>query len=167
MGIRHWFRGRVLGSDAEGDDVPPRAALLNTIVRRRDGGTGSLGEYSSESYPADLRDLLIRRAEVAKELLRLEVAERSKRIEAIPQIRDLLRTYPHPLAYESLIHAYLDVGRFDEAQGVAFAARQRRIECAASEHPEIRAEIESLREWSSNEIDELKIRQTPPPNLID
>jgi hypothetical protein len=163
MSIRRWFREWMLGHDAEGDDVPPSSALLNTLLGREDERVRSLGEYSAESYPTDLRELLSRRAEVAQELLGMGITERSKRVEAIPRVRELLRKYPHPLAYETLIHAYLDTGRFDEAKGVAFAARQRRLECAASEHPEIRAEIDSLREWSSQEIDELKEERARNP----
>jgi pentatricopeptide repeat protein len=162
MSLRQRFREWMLGGDAEGDDVPPSSALLNTLLGREEDRVRSLGEYSATSYPTDLRDLLSRRAEVAQELLGMEITDRSKRVEAIPHIRELLRKYPHPLAYETLIHAYIDAGRFDEAKGVAFAARQRRIECASSEHPEIRAEIESLREWTSKEIDELKEERATP-----
>ncbi|MEX2581850.1 MAG: hypothetical protein WD766_01125 [Gemmatimonadota bacterium] len=165
MSLRRWFRERMLGGDAEGDDVPPHTALLNTLFGREGERVRSLGEYSAESYPSDLRELLSRRAAVAQELLRLGITDRTKRVEAIPRLRELLRTYPHPLAYETLIHAYMDAGRFDEAKGVAFAARQRRIECSASPHPEIRAETESLREWSSEEIDEMqrdRPRAAPP-----
>ena len=141
--------------DAEGNDSPPRSALLNTLLGREDARVRSLGEYDSNSYPRELQELLQRRGEVAQDLLRIDLTNPASRIEAIPRLRELLRQYPHPLAYEALIHAYLDAKRYDEAKGVAFAARQRRIECARSEYPEIRAETESLREWSSEEIDEM------------
>jgi pentatricopeptide repeat protein len=155
MGLRQWFRERMLDRDAAGDDVPPRAALMNTLLGRDHQPGRSLGDYDSKNYPADLRELLIRREEVARELLGIEVTNPEIRVASIPKLRELLRRYPHPLVYETLIHACLDAGRVDEARGVAFAARQRRIECAAAEYPEIRAEIESLHEWTSAEIEEL------------
>ncbi len=155
MSIRHWFRERMLGDDADGNDTPPGSALLNTLLGREGERVRSLGEYDSSSYPKELQALVQRRAEVARELLGIDLADPEARIAAIPRLRELLGVYPHPLAYEALIHAYLDAGRFDEAKGVAFAARQRRIECARSEYPEVRAETESLREWSAEEIDDL------------
>lgn len=157
MSIRHWFRNRMLGSDAEGDDVPPSASLVNTLLGRDQARVRSLGDYDARSYPGELADLLRRRAEVASALLRIDVADRQARIEAIPELQKLLRKYPHPLVYELLIHAYLDAGRFDEAKGVAFAARERRMECARSPHPEIRSETDRLREWTQEEIDEIRV----------
>jgi pentatricopeptide repeat protein len=156
MGLRHWFRERMLGNDPGGDDVPPGSAIMNTLLGREGERHRSLGEYDSSSYPADLREQLARRAEVAQELLRIDIASPPERVSAIPELRTLLRKYPHPLVYETLIHACLDAGRFDEAKGVVFAARQRRLECIGSEHPEIRAEVASLREWDVQEIDELR-----------
>jgi hypothetical protein len=58
--------------------------------------------------------------------------------------------------YEALINAYVDEGRWEEARGVAFAARERRRECARSPFPEIRMETERLREWSPEEVDALR-----------
>lgn len=157
MGIRHWFRHRMLGDDAEGDDVPPGVALVHSALGREEPTPHALGEYDQESYPEELAALLRRRAEVAAELIRMDVAaDREARIAAIPRLSQLLRRYPHPLVYEMLIHAYVDAGRYDEAKGVAFAARERRRECERSPEPEIRAEIDRLREWTSEEIDELK-----------
>lgn len=156
MGLRHWFRDRLAGVDAEGDDIPPTTALLNALLGRDEERVRSLGEYDAGSYPSDLRELLARREEVTRSLLGLDITDREARIAAVPQLRELLRKYPHPLVYETLINAYLDSGRFDEAKGVAFAARQRRVECARAEHPEIRAEIDSLREWTPEEIEELR-----------
>jgi pentatricopeptide repeat protein len=156
MGLRHWFRERMLKGDSEGDDVPPGSALMNTLLGRDVERHRSLGDYDSTNYPANLRALLTRRAEVAQDLLQLDIADAGARAAAIPKLRELLRRYPHPLVYETLIHACLDSGRFDEAKGVVFAARQRRIECLSSEYPEIRAEVESLREWDIDEIDELR-----------
>ena len=53
-------------------------------------------------------------------------------------------------------HAYVDAGRYDEARGVAFAARERRQECARSPYPEIRSETDSLRAWDTDDIDALR-----------
>ena len=85
-----------------------------------------------------------------------DVADEKARIESIPRLRELLRVYPHPLVYEMLIQSYMDADRFDEAKGVAFAARERRQECARSPYPEIRAETDRLREWKQEEIEELR-----------
>lgn len=156
MGIRHWFRERMLGDDAEGNDVPPSTSLMSTLLGRQEERVRSLGEYDSTSYPAELAEILRRREEVSSELLRLEVFDPAKRAAAVPRLKEMLRKYPHPLVYETLIHAYLDEGRFDEAKGVAFAARERRLECARSPHPEIRLETERLKEWAPQDIDALR-----------
>jgi hypothetical protein len=159
MGIRRWMREQLLGDDAEGDDLPPSGALVNTALRREKEQPRSLGEYDETSYPQDLAELLRRRSEVSAELLRVDVTDREARVAAVPRLRELLRMYPHPLAYELLISAYVDMGRFDEAKGLAFAARERRQACLRSEHPEIRAEVDRLREWSSEELDEMRREQ--------
>lgn len=156
MGLRHWFRNQMLGRDAEGRDIPPGSSLMQTILGREEERVRSLGEYDAKSYPAELADLIRRRAEVASAVLDIDVGSREDRIAAIPRLQQLLRKYPHPLVYEMLIQAYMDAGRFDEAKGVAFAARERRHECARSPHPEIRAETERLREWDPGEIDQLR-----------
>jgi hypothetical protein len=156
MGLRQWFKERMLGDETSGDDVPPGSSLMNTLMGKDGERRRALGEYDSTSYPADLRELLTRREEVAQELLRIEITDPAVRSASIPKFRELLRKYPHPLVYETLIHACLDNDRFDEAKGVAFAARQRRLECERSEYPEIRAETDSLREWSTEEIDEME-----------
>jgi ATP/maltotriose-dependent transcriptional regulator MalT len=156
MGIRHWFRDRLLGDDTEGNDVPPGMSLVNTLLGREQERVRSLGEYRADSYPAEMADLVRRRSEVAREVLSIDVADPEARAAAIPRLQQLLRKYPHPLVYEMLIHAYVDSGRYDEAKGVAFAARERRLECARSPHPEVQAEIERLREWSPEEVDELR-----------
>lgn len=157
MGLRHWLRSHLLGDDArDGTDVPPGASLLNTALNREPQRVHSLGEYDAASFPEELAELLRRREEVAAELLRIDVVDRQARIDAIPRLRELLRKYPHPLVYEMLIHGYLDAGRYDEAKGIAFAARERRAECMRSPHPEIRGEVGSLKEWDPEEIDELR-----------
>lgn len=155
MSIRRWFRSRMLGKDAEGDDVPPSAALVGTLLNREEPRARSLGDYDASSYPTELADLLRRREEVAAELRRVDVADRAARIAAIPRLQELLRKYPHPLAYELLIHAYVDAERYDQAKGMAFTARERRLECQRSPYPEIRAETDRLREWTPAEIDEI------------
>lgn len=136
--------------------MPPGGALVDSLLGRDEPRTRALGEYDSSTFPAELADLLRRREEVAAQLRRLDVADRQARVAAIPRLQKLLRTYPHPLAYELLIHAYVDAGRYDEAKGVAFAARERRAECARSAYPEIRVETERLREWTAGEIDEMR-----------
>ena len=129
---------------------------MKSLVGREQEPVRSLGEYDSHSYPQELSELLRRREEVAGELLRLNLIEKQGRIAAIPRLQELLRRYPHPLAYEALIHAYLDADRFDEARGVAFAARERRTECQRSAYPEVRGEVDHLREWSPEDIDQLR-----------
>jgi pentatricopeptide repeat protein len=157
MGIRHWFRNRVLGEEeAEGNDVPPGGSLINTLLGREEERLPSLGTYTSQTYPQDMVELLRRRAKVTQEILGMDVTDPEARVAAIPRLQKLLRQYPHPLAYETLINAYVDAGRYDEAKGVAFAARERRNECTRSPHPEIRAEVDSLNEWTTEEIDELR-----------
>jgi hypothetical protein len=133
--------------------------IRNWMGRGEREEVGALGDYDAATYPRDLVELLGRRQEVADALLRIDSSDPAARMEAIPQLRTLLRTYPHPLAYELLLHAYLDAGRFDEARGVAFAAQARRKECEASEHPEIQEEIRHLSEWSPEEIDRLRVER--------
>jgi hypothetical protein len=132
---------------------------MSSILGEEDERVGPLGEYNSGSYPSDLREAVGRREEVLRDLVALNVTSSSARIAAIPQLKELLGKYPHPLAYETLLLAYLDDGRFDEARGIAFSARQRRLECASSEYPEIRAEIEGLREWSDDDLEDYMTRR--------
>lgn len=153
------MRDQLLGDDAPGDDLPPSGAIVNSALGREREPVRSLGEYDIDSYPQDLAELLRRRTEVSRELLQVDVTDREARMAAVPRLRELLRVYPHPLAYELLISAYVDMGRFDEAKGLAFAARERRLACLRSDHPEIRAEVDRLREWSSDEIDELRLER--------
>lgn len=157
MSLRRWFKERMLGDDAGGDDVPPGSSLMNTLLGREEDRIRSLGEYNAESYPTDLRSQLTRREQVTSELLTMNITEKQGRIDSIPRLRELLVTYPHLLVYETLINAYLDAGRYDEAKGLAFAARQRRQECLRSDHPEIRGEVEGIHEWTADEIDEYRL----------
>jgi hypothetical protein len=156
MSLRRWFRERMLVDGVEGNDVPPGGSLVNTLLGRDQERVPSLGEYTAETYPDDLAEMLRRRSTVTAELLKLDTTTAARRVESIPRLRELLRQYPHPLAYEMLIHAYLDGGRYEEAKGAAFAARERMLECARSEHPELRGEIDRLHPWSPEEIDELR-----------
>lgn len=158
MSLRRWVREQMLGADPEGNDPPPRGSVMNSVPGpgREEERLRSLGEYDSATYPVDLAELLRTRGEVLQEFMRLDVTTPESRIAAIPRLKELLRRYPHPLLYESLIHAYLDAGRYDEARGVAFAARERRHECEASPYPEIRAETNGLREWKPEEVDRLR-----------
>ena len=157
MGIVDWVRekvlNRVLGGQA--GQIPSRA-LRDAAMGRQDASTRSLGEYDAKSYPSDLQELLRRRGEVADELLGIDVASSEARKGAIEPLKLLLRRYPHPLAYEMLIQAYMDAGRWDEARGVAYAARERRIECERSPYPEIRGEVDRLAEWSPAEVDAVR-----------
>lgn len=156
MSLRRWIRGQMLGDDIEGNDVPPRGSLMNSALGRETEQKGSLGEYDAQSFPTDLADALRLRSEVAAALMRLDITDPAARAASVPELKQLLQRYPHPLVYETLIHAYVDAGRFDEARGVAFAARERRHECERSPHPEIRAETDRLREWKPEDVDALR-----------
>jgi hypothetical protein len=155
MSFRYWLRQRLTGDTSEGD-VPPNRSILSAFWGREEERLHALGEYDADTYPRELAELLARRQSVAEQLLEIDVTDRAARIEAIPQLRDLLRTYPHPLVYETLIHAYIDAGRQDEARGVAFAARERRAECMRSDYPEIRSEVDHLSEWTPEDIQGLR-----------
>ena len=150
------MREQLLGDEAAGDDVPPSGAFVNSALGREKTAARSLGEYDVNSYPKDLAGLLRRRTEVSTELLRVDVTDKEARIAAVPRLRELLAIYPNPLAYELLITAYMDMGRFDEAKGLAFAARERRLACLRSDHPEIRGEVDRLHEWTAEDIDDLR-----------
>lgn len=150
------MREQLLKDVVDGNDLSPGVAFVNSALGGEPARVRSLGEYDQNSYPEELAEFLRRRSQVASELVRIDVTDRDARIAAIPRLSRLLRTYPHPLAYELLIHAYVDAGKYDEAKGVAFAARERRLECERSPHPEIRAEIERLREWSPDEVDAMR-----------
>lgn len=157
MGIRHWLKKRRAEQDEEGgDDSPPHGSIINSIFGRDAPTLHALGEYDQRTYPGELQDLLRRREDVAEELREMDLTTRQSRIDAIPILHQMLRTYPHPLAYEMLIHAYIDSGRWDEARGAAFAARERRIQVSRSPYSEIRCEIDRLNEWAPDEIDLLR-----------
>jgi hypothetical protein len=155
MGIRYWLKRRMAGEDA-GEDLPPNASIMDALFGRDNPPAHAMGEYRADTYPADLAELLRRRQEVTDELLAVDLASAQARVEAIPRLRELLRVYPHALVYETLITAYIDAGRWDEAKGAAFAARERRAECLRSTLPELRAEVSYLREWSPEEVDRIQ-----------
>jgi len=158
MGIRHWIRKRRAEQAEDGteEDSPPTGSIINAIFGRDAPTLHALGEYDQRTYPGELQDLLRRREDVAEELREMDLTTRQARIEAIPALQRMLRTYPHPLAYETLIHAYIDAGRWDEARGAAFAARERRVQVTRSPYSEIRAEIDRLNEWTPEEIEFLR-----------
>ncbi|MDB4949841.1 MAG: hypothetical protein JWM27_2490 [Gemmatimonadetes bacterium] len=155
MGIRQWIRKR-MAEDAQGEDLPPNASIMDAIFGRETATQRAMGEYDAASYPGELADLLRRREQVSDALMEMDVTNKAARRDSIPRLQGLLRVYPHPLVYETLIHAYMDNGRYEEARGVAFAAKERRWECTHSPYPEIRAETDRLNEWSPDEIDALR-----------
>ena len=156
MGIRHWIRKRMAEEAEDGEDAPPHGSIINAIFGREPPTLHALGEYDQKTYPGELQDLLRRREEVAEELREMDLTTRKTRVDAIPRLQQMLRTYPHPLVYETLIHAYVDGGRWDEARGAAFAARERRVQVSRSPYSEIRCEIDRLNEWSPDEIELLR-----------
>jgi hypothetical protein len=156
MGIRHWLRRRLQEEDGGGEDVPPGGSIFTALFGRGEATPRALGEFDRNSYPADLREALCRREDVAAELREMELVTRQSRIDAIPRLREMLRTYPHPLAYETLIQAYVEAERWDEARGAAFAARERRKQIAGSPFSEIRGETDRLTGWTPEEIEELR-----------
>lgn len=157
MGIRYWMKKRMAGEEG---DLPPDGSLMESLFGTESPTRHALGEYTADNYPKDVVDLLRRRQEVADALLDLEATDRQGRIDAIPRLKELLRIYPHALVYETLIHAFIADGRWDDAKGVAFAARERRHECMRSNLPELRAEVDYLSEWNTEEIDRLREERT-------
>ena len=137
MGLRNWIRTR-MADTTEHDDASPVKALVYSIVGRDEETPHALGEYTASTFPAELADQLRRRAQVAAALRTMDLGSRDGRAEAVARLKELLRAYPHPLAYEALVLAYVDQCRWDEARGVAFAARERRWEVEHSPFPEIR-----------------------------
>lgn len=154
MGIRHWIRKKRAEQEEDGeDDRAPSGSIINAIFGREAPTLHALGEFDQSTYPGELQDLLRRREDVAEELREMDLTTRQARVEAIPRLQQMLRTYPHPLAYETLIHAYVDAGRWDEARGAAFAARERRTQVSRSPYSEIRSEIDRLKEWTPEEVE--------------
>jgi hypothetical protein len=155
MGLREWVQRRMARYDG-GAEIPSVTSMAHALLNTEAPHAHALGEYDASSYPAELAELLRRRAEVSEGLLRTDLTTAAGRMSAIPQLQSLLRVYPHPLVYEALILGYADAGRWDEARGVAFAARDRRRECEKSPFPELQMETDRLRIWTSEDIDELR-----------
>ncbi|HYW11575.1 MAG TPA: hypothetical protein VE871_06440 [Longimicrobium sp.] len=164
MGIRHWLRKkRAEQAEDEQDGRAPSGSIISAIFGREAPTLHALGEFDQTTYPGELQDLLRRREDVAEELREMDLTTRQSRIDAIPRLHLMLRTYPHPLAYEVLIHAYVDAGRWDEARGAAFAARERRTQVSRSPYSEIRAEIDRLKEWTPEEVELLRQEREAAP----
>jgi hypothetical protein len=162
MGLRDWMQRRMAQYDGRAE-LPAHARLMHawfTEDRPRPAGEGGFG---ADGFPAELADTLLRREQVTAELLQMELTTAAGRIEAIPRLQQLLQRYPHPVVYDALILGYADAGRWDHARGVAFAARDRRRECAGSPYAEIRAETDRLRDWTAEDVDELRRERPSPP----
>jgi hypothetical protein len=155
MGLRSFIRARMADTQ-EHDDASPVKALVYSIVGKDEDTPHALGEYTAETYPTDVAEQLRRRGEVAAALRAMDLGSRDGRSQAVPRLKELLRTYPHPLAYEALVLAYVDQRWWDEARGVAFAARERRWEVEHSPFPEIRAEVDRLKTWTPEDVEELR-----------
>lgn len=157
MSIREWLKQRITSNAGRGEGTD---SFLNRLVFGKETPQQrSLGEYDKRSYPPDLVDLLRRRADVTDEVMEMDLTTAQARRDAIPRLQQLLHKYPHPVLYEALIHSYADSGRWDEARGVAYAARERRLECSRSPYPEIRSEIDRLKEWSPADVDEMRLER--------
>ena len=155
MGLRSWIRTRMADTQDHSDPSPVKA-LVYSIVGRDGETPHALGEYTADTYPAEVAEQLRRRGEVAAALRTMDLASRDGRAQAVSRLKELLRVYPHPLAYEALVLAYVDQCRWDEARGVAFAARERRWEVEHSPFPEIRAEVDRLKRWTPEDVEELR-----------
>ena len=155
MGLRSWIRARTADTQDHGDASTVKA-LVYSIVGRDEETVHALGEYTADTYPTDVADQLRRRAEVAAALRTMDLGTRDGRAQGVSRLKELLHVYPHPLAYEALILAYVDQCRWDEARGVAFAARERRWEVEHSPFPEIRCEVDRLKTWTPEDVEDLR-----------
>ena len=156
MGLRAWIRKRMAETVDDEGESPSVASLVYSVLGKDEEPHHALGEFTAESYPSQLANVLRRRQDVAAELMRIGIGNPAARREAIPRLQELLRKYPHPLAYEALILAYAEQKRWDEARGVAFAARERRREVEHSPFPEIRSEVARLKAWAPEDVDDLR-----------
>lgn len=154
MGLRQWIRTR--NAQAAEEDSAPVGPLVRSIIGKDEQPVHALGEYTAATYPSVLADALRRRNAVAAELRAMDIGTEAGRRENLGRLVELLQTYPHPLAYEALILAYVDQRCWDEAKGVAFAARERRWEVEHSPWPEIRSEIDRLRVWAPDDVEDLR-----------
>lgn len=155
MGLRSWIRARTADTQDHADPSPVKS-LVYSIVGRDEASPHALGEYTADTYPAEVAERLRRRAAVAAELRAMDLGSRDGRAQAVSRLKELLREYPHPLAYEALVLAYVDQCRWEEARGVAFAARERRWEVEHSPFPEVRAEVDRLKAWTPDDVEELR-----------
>jgi hypothetical protein len=156
MGLRTWIRARMADPAPSGGDAAPVRALVYSIVGAEGEPARALGEYTADTYPTEVAEQLRRRNEVAAALRAMDLGSREGRAQAVTRLKELLRVYPHPLAYEALVLAYVDQCRWDEARGVAFAARARRWEVEHSRWPEIRSEIDRLKAWTPEDVEDLR-----------
>jgi hypothetical protein len=137
------------------NDAPPLASLMISVLGKEEP-LHALGEFTADTYPPALADALRRRNQVAGELRGMQIATPAGRHKSAERLVELLKIYPHPMAYDALILAYVDQRRWDDARGVAFAARERRWEVERSPWPEIRSEIDRLKAWSVEDVDDLR-----------
>lgn len=153
MGIRQWIRQQIRERAGEGGEIPAGASFLYGLAEDEVDTVHALGEFTALTYPQQLAELLRRRGDVTAELMTMGLGSKDGRRAAIPRLQELLHQYPHPLAYDALILAYVDQGRWDDARGTAFAARERRQECELSPWPEIRTECAALKGWTPEDVD--------------
>src|SRR5690606_16910804 len=107
MSIRRWFRERMGQDEARAGDPPPGTALVDAVLGPPAERSSWLGDCTSETYPHELREMLLRRQEVTRQLVEPDLTTPAARIAAIPRLRELLSRYPHPLVYDALINAYI------------------------------------------------------------
>jgi hypothetical protein len=161
MGLREWMQRRMASYDGRAD-LPAHAAFMHAWFTE-DRPRRPAIQTERIPPPPEVVEQLRRREEVTAELLQLDLSTADGRRESLPRLQELLRRYPHPVLYDALILAYADAGRWDEARGVAFAARDRRRACERSPHPEIQMETERLRDWTSEDVEELRLERAPEP----
>jgi pentatricopeptide repeat protein len=145
MSIREWLKQRITHSAGSGEGTD---SFLNRLVfgKETPQQRSLASTTSARIRPSWWTSPPPRRGD--DEVMEMDFTTAQARRDAIPELQRLLHKYPHPVLYEALIHAYADSGRWDEARGVAYAARERRLECSRSTYPEIRSEIDRLKEWS-------------------
>jgi len=157
MGIRQWLRQQIRERAGENGELPAGASFLYGLTEDELEKMHALGEFTALTYPQQLAELLRRRGDVTAELMTMDLGNKDARRAAIPRLQELLHRYPHPLAYDALILAYVDQARWDNARGAAFAARERRLECESSPWPEIRTECGALKAWAPEDIEPIRL----------
>jgi hypothetical protein len=159
MGLREWMQRRMASYDGHAQ-LPTRASLMHRWFTDEQPESA---EFGADGLTPELSEMLRRREEVSEALLDVDLVTSAGRVSAIPELQRLLRIYPHPVLYEALLLAYGDAGRWDEARGVAFAARARRRECERSPYSAIRLETDRLRDWTTEDVDEIKRERSIAP----